>query len=415
MAGLKGEAVIRVQLDGMSLVQPAVRDLETPGMTPVLAIERAIESHLFERFAAAFADRLIKPPVVKFHSMYFKSRYATLPELLRAGYETWYCEISLSTRLNDAFDEIDLEAAGMGLVPIDYGSGISRISQLKIKPLKTQVNHVFRINHIRVGGPVFQSILDALAKDNAIPQPLIANLDPMAGVLDHRVVTFDNMIDGQKHLCDCSKSFHSGFIAQADTAGIVKNTLSEMLASCRYVDRLCHLCIAKTDAEDERYGTSVEKHFDAYIDQIMYDLGVDRKTARAEIMHVLGLSRWQRESALYGFVRDLFPDHRVLREATPEWLGRMRIDIYLPELNLAVEHQGEQHYRPIAVFGGEEAHRRVLERDQLKRRLCSDNGVQVVDFRFDAPLTKISVKHRLRSFLTGSGKEKSADPEGKGA
>ncbi|MCP2938061.1 hypothetical protein NK983_35735, partial [Salmonella enterica subsp. enterica serovar Typhimurium] len=73
---------------------------------------------------------------------------------------------------------------------------------------------------------------------------------------------------------------------------------------------------------------------------------------------------------LYGVVRDLFPDTRVLREASPEWLGRMRIDIYLPELKLAIEHQGEQHYRPIAVFGGEDAHLRVLERDALKRKLC---------------------------------------------
>lgn len=142
MAGLKGKVAIRVKLDGASLVQPAVRDLETPGMTPVLAIERAIESLLFERFAGAFADRLIKPPVVKFHSMYFKSRYATLPDLIRTGYETWYCEISLSTRLDDTFDEIDLEAVGMGLIPINYGGGINRISQLKVKPLKTQANHI---------------------------------------------------------------------------------------------------------------------------------------------------------------------------------------------------------------------------------------------------------------------------------
>jgi len=58
-----------------------------------------------------------------------------------------------------------------------------------------------------------------------------------------------------------------------------------------------------------------------------------------------------------------------LREASPEWLGRMRLDIYLPELHLALEHQGEQHYRPIGVFGGEEAYIRVVERDTLKRQL----------------------------------------------
>lgn len=131
----------------------------------------------------------------------------------------------------------------------------------------------------------------------------------------------------------------------------------------------------------------------------MFDLGIDSRTAQAEVMHVLRLSRWQRESELYGLVRDLFPDYQVLREASPDWLGRMRIDIYVPDLGLAVEHQGEQHYRPIAVFGGEEAHRRVVERDELKRRLCAENSVEVVDFRFDSPITKTAVKNRLKRFL----------------
>ena len=101
------------------------------------------------------------------------------------------------------------------------------------------------------------------------------------------------------------------------------------------------------------YGPSAEQGFESFIDQVMLDTGVDRKTARAEIQQVLGLSKWVREAELYGLVRDLFKDQRVLREASPEWLGRLRLDIYLPELKLAIEHQGEQHYRPIAAFGGE--------------------------------------------------------------
>ena len=43
--------------------------------------------------------------------------------------------------------------------------------------------------------------------------------------------------------------------------------------------------------------------------------------------------------------------------------SRMRLDIYLPDLKLAIEHQGEQHYQPITVFGGEEGHARLLERE----------------------------------------------------
>jgi hypothetical protein len=78
----------------------------------------------------------------------------------------------------------------------------------------------------------------------------------------------------------------------------------------------------------------------------------------------------------------------------------MRIDIFLPELKLAIEHQGEQHYRPIPMFGGEEAHARVVERDTLKRKLCLENGVSVIDVRFDATITKSAIKQRLGKFLS---------------
>lgn len=62
----------KVLFDGMRLIMPVIQDLETPGMTPVLAIERALESHLRQCFMESFSKTLIKPPAVKFHSMYFK-------------------------------------------------------------------------------------------------------------------------------------------------------------------------------------------------------------------------------------------------------------------------------------------------------------------------------------------------------
>jgi len=391
-------ALVTVKLDGSLLVDGIVQDLVTPGITPVLAIERALEIYLYQAFSRAFSELLIKPPKVKFHSMYFKQRFASLAELLETGYETWYPEVTITTRPEDCFDELILDSKDLELLPISYGSGISRIHQVKVKEMKKQTNHVVRINHIRIGEAVIRMILDGLIESPPV-QPLIANFDSMASCSGMRIVSFDHMLSGQKLLCECARPFHLSAAAPTDNDGNFIKALRAYLVQCDYKLGICHLCIAKSSPEDERYGTSIETSFKAYVDQVMFDLGIDGRTAQAEVMHILGLSRWQRESELYGIVRDLFPDYRVLREASPDWLGRMRIDIYVPDLGLAVEHQGEQHYRPIAVFGGEEAHRRVVERDGLKRRLCAENSVEVFDFRFDAPITKASVKNRLKRFL----------------
>ncbi|WP_454869713.1 hypothetical protein [Pseudomonas putida] len=396
------EIAMEVSLNGMSLVDSIAQDLAAPGMTPVLAIERALEAHLHEQFKAAFAHVIVKPPRVKFHSMYFKQRYASLPALLDSGYETWYPEITLSTNLADAFDQIEIVAASLDMLPISYGGGVSRVHQLKRKDLKRQSNHVIRINHIKLGSDVIRAVLTRLEQFPP-SQPLISNLDPLSGSWGLRIVSFDHMLTAERFVCDCSKAFHESVLAHQKSDGYHMSELRQFLPTCAYKACLCHLCIAKQSPEDDRYGHSIETNYESYLDQVMFDLRVDQRTARAEVMHVLGLSRWRRESTLYGVVRELFPDNLVLREASPDWLGRMRLDIYLPELKLAVEHHGEQHYRPLAVFGGEEAHERVVERDALKRRLCAENGVACVDFRFDAPLTKGSVQQRLSKFMSVKG------------
>ncbi|WP_419944510.1 hypothetical protein [Candidatus Poriferisodalis sp.] len=52
----------------------------------------------------------------------------------------------------------------------------------------------------------------------------------------------------------------------------------------------------------------------------------------------MSISRWTREDELYRLIKRLFPAHTIRREASLPWLGRQRLDVCLPELNLATEH-----------------------------------------------------------------------------
>jgi hypothetical protein len=397
-----------VKLNGALLVQPMVHDLLAGGVTPVVALERAFEAHIFEQFLHGLADQLIKPPIIRLHTMYFKDKCSDLPSLVLTGYETWYVEVRFSTRLGDEIENLQIIANGIDLIPIDYGSGIHRKTQIKISPLKRQTNHTLRINHLRVHGQVFQEVLNQLATSGKLQQPLIANFLPGPDIVGYRVISYDHMLTGARYFCHCAYPTHVHMLAEATelvskyAPGSWPELVINLLKNAKYEKDICHLCIAKKQSTEEaihRYGTHIETCFEAFVDQIMFDLGVDEKTAREEVKHILGLSRWVREAALYGVIRDIFPDQRVLREASPEWLGRLRIDIYLPDLKLAFEHQGEQHYRPITVFGGEEAHTKLLERDANKRRLCLEHGVTVIDVRYDAPITKAAIRQRLRRFL----------------
>ena len=64
---------------------------------------------------------------------------------------------------------------------------------------------------------------------------------------------------------------------------------------------------------------------------------------------------WISEAMLYRIVCQVFPDRQVLRRHRPEWLGGLELDMYLPDLRLAFEYQGQQHFHAISAWGGEEA------------------------------------------------------------
>lgn len=64
------------------------------------------------------------------------------------------------------------------------------------------------------------------------------------------------------------------------------------------------------------------------------------------------------------------------------WLGRQSLDFYLPQHNIAIECQGEQHYKPIDAFGGEDGFLKRKELDENKMKLCNYNNIKLLYFAF---------------------------------
>lgn len=56
----------------------------------------------------------------------------------------------------------------------------------------------------------------------------------------------------------------------------------------------------------------------------------------------------------------------------------LALDIYLPEYNIAIECQGEEHFRAIPKFGGEEGFKYTQERDKAKSELCKKHGIRIL-------------------------------------
>jgi hypothetical protein len=98
-----------------------------------------------------------------------------------------------------------------------------------------------------------------------------------------------------------------------------------------------------------------------------------------------GLSEGQRQ--MHISLMSIFPDAVHCVNYRDEDLrfsnGRQfELDAFFPELMLAFEYQGEQHYTPVEPWGGEEALKRTIKRDTEKRALCSSHGILLVEVPF---------------------------------
>jgi hypothetical protein len=114
---------------------------------------------------------------------------------------------------------------------------------------------------------------------------------------------------------------------------------------------------------------------------------------------------WATETLLFNLVRESLVSQRVLRHFRAPWLNRLELDIYLPDLNLAIEYQGIQHFQPLPHWGGEAALRRNRERDALKAELCRAAGVKLIYFYHDEPIGLDLVRNRLAQFVPVAGRD----------
>ena len=68
---------------------------------------------------------------------------------------------------------------------------------------------------------------------------------------------------------------------------------------------------------------------------------------------------------------------------TIPFLNGLELDFYIPELNIGIECQGEQHFKPVDFNGqgldiATNNYWKQIERDKIKKELCDKNGINLL-------------------------------------
>ena len=85
----------------------------------------------------------------------------------------------------------------------------------------------------------------------------------------------------------------------------------------------------------------------------------------------------------------------------PEKNNRLFVDGYFVKNKLAVEYDGEQHFKYIPFLHGhdKDKFKRQQTLDRHKTKLLEDNGIKVIRFKYNDPLTIENIMHKLHKKL----------------
>jgi rubrerythrin len=98
-------------------------------------------------------------------------------------------------------------------------------------------------------------------------------------------------------------------------------------------------------------------------------------------------------------IQNLFKNETVEFQKQFDWLkykGKLFLDFYIPEYKIAIECQGEQHFKPIdfASNGKKWAFdnfQKNIIRDSIKKKLCENNGIKLLYYTSKKIINDINI------------------------
>jgi hypothetical protein len=120
---------------------------------------------------------------------------------------------------------------------------------------------------------------------------------------------------------------------------------------------------------------------------------------REFIGHPLIGEKWRVETELFRIVSTLFAPWQVIHHYRGDELLGLEYDLYIPDLRIAIEYHGEQHFQSTSHWGGADGLAKRKENDAKKVRLSIRHAIDLVVFTHRDKINAEKVAQRLQPFL----------------
>ena len=106
--------------------------------------------------------------------------------------------------------------------------------------------------------------------------------------------------------------------------------------------------------------------------------------------------KWKSEELVYECVKKIFKNKHVIHQYRPYYLHKQSYDVFVCGIDVAFEYQGEQHFKPLEIFGGKDNFEKQKERDKIKKEISEKNNVCLIYINYWENITTELIKERLK-------------------
>lgn len=149
--------------------------------------------------------------------------------------------------------------------------------------------------------------------------------------------------------------------------------------------------VAKVNGDIDVIGTYINART-----KILHKCKIDGTEWMADPHHILSGRGCPTCSISYGEidVRNYLHNNNIVFERQYTFDGcinknKLPFDFYLPDYNLCIEYDGEQHFKPIERFGGNEAFLQRQINDSIKNKFCLSNNILLLRIKYCEDVTSV--------------------------
>jgi hypothetical protein len=295
----------------------------------------------------------------------------------------------------------------------DYEIEIITNDDVRIVGYSYQVNAKKRKSFIAILGVHFNynSILQVAKKYNANTTTLQL-IDVMPWRTDFPQI-FMCRITGNFYVCNCFKDYIEWKDDFFRVASVYDKEIINRLNNVTYLDHICHYCNKTTPITKAalsgysdfllRYAPYFHLECKKRYGTIYHFVKEDRINLENELREYFGYpkigEKWITETQLYNMVKELLPNYQLLFHYRGKEMEGLELDIFIPDLKLGIEYQGEQHYKAIEPWGGEEGLKQRQFSDARKIKLCENNNYNLVEFSCYDIIDRNLIVERIGKFI----------------